>query len=262
MESFREIAPGVLVATSDLLTCTSTVVVAGDGGCLVIDPAVSVADLAALAADLDGAGLGPRAGFATHAHWDHVLWSRALGDVPRYAAPVAVADAGSRRQRMISQAQDAAPGHDLELIGRLTALPAGAGHIPWDGPAAQVIVHDGHAPGHGAVFIPDAGVLVAGDMLSDIEIPLLDTTADDPLGDYRAGLQRLAEVPGVRWLVPGHGHVTDAGGFRRRLDADRRYLDLLAAGEPFSDPRCTGWQLDAHRDQVERVAGLAGGGPA
>ena len=53
------------------------------------------------------------------------------------------------------------------------------------------------------------------DMLSDIEIPLLDTPADDPLGDYRAGLQRLAAVRGVRWLVPGHGHVADAGGFRR-----------------------------------------------
>jgi len=262
MERFREIAPGVLVAPSDLLTCTSTVVAAGDGGCLVIDPAVSVADLAALAADLDGAGLRPRAGFATHVHWDHVLWSRALGDVPRYAAQAAVADAGSRRPRMISQTQDAAPGHDPELIGRLTALPAGAGHIPWDGPAAQLIVHDGHAPGHGAVFIPDAGVLVAGDMLSDIEIPLLDTPADDPLGDYRAGLQRLAEVPGVRWLVPGHGHVTDAGGFRRRLDADRRYLDLLAAGQPFGDPRCAaGWQRDYHLEQLQRVAELAGDGP-
>src|SRR5215470_14432216 len=261
MERFREIAPGVLVATSDLLTCTSTVVAAGDGGCLVIDPAVSVADLAALAADLDGAGLRPRAGFATHPHWDHVLWSRDLGDVPRYAAPDAVAAAEAGREAMVSEAQGTAPGHDLELFGRLTALPAGAEHIPWDGPAAQVIVHDGHAPGHGAVFIPDAGVLVAGDMLSDIEIPLLDTPADDPLGNYRAGLQRLAAVPGVRWLVPGHGHITDAGGFRRRADADRRYLDRLAAGEPLSDPRCTGWQLDYHREQLQRVAELAGGVP-
>src|SRR5262252_4260936 len=216
MERFRELTPGVQVATASYATTTSTVVVADDGGCLVIDPAVSVADLAALAADLDGAGLRPRAGFATHPHWDHVLWSRALGDVPRHAASAAVADAESRRQRLVSQAQDAAPGHDLELIGRLRALPAGAARIPWDGPAAQVIVHNGHAPGHGAVFIPDAGVLVAGDMLSDIEIPLLDTPADDPLGDYRAGLQRLAAVPGVRWLVPGHGHIADADGFRQR----------------------------------------------
>jgi hydroxyacylglutathione hydrolase len=87
MERFREIAPGVLVATSELLTCTSTVVAAGDGGCLVIDPAVSVADLAALAADLDGAGLRPRAGFATHAHWDHVLWSRAWAMCPGTRRP-------------------------------------------------------------------------------------------------------------------------------------------------------------------------------
>ena len=58
-------------------------------------------------------------------------------------------------------------------------------------------------------------------------------------GTTGPGLRRLAAVPGVRWLVPGHGHVAGAAEFRRRLDADARYLDLLAAGEPFDDPRCT-----------------------
>ena len=257
MQCLREITPGVLVATADAYTTTSTVVVADDGGCLVIDPAVSVADLVALAADLAGAGLRPRAGFATHAHWDHVLWSRDLGDVPRYAAPGAVAAAGSGREEMITRVQEEAPGHDLDLFGRLAPLPAGTGPIPWDGPVAQVIVHNGHAPGHGAVFLPDVGVLVAGDMLSDIEIPLLDTDASDPLGDYRAGLQLLGAVPGVRWLVPGHGHVAGAGEYRRRLDADARYLHLLAAGQPFDDPRCTQpWLRDSHRRQLRSVAGL------
>jgi hypothetical protein len=66
MQRFAELAPGVLVATPDYATTTSTVVTAGDGGCLVIDPAVSVGDLAALAADLAGAGLWPQAGFAAH----------------------------------------------------------------------------------------------------------------------------------------------------------------------------------------------------
>jgi hydroxyacylglutathione hydrolase len=258
MQRLREITPGVLVATAGSYTTTSTVVVAGDGGCLVVDPAVSVDEVAALAADLAGAGLRPRAGFATHPHWDHVLWSRDLGDAPRYAAPGAVAAAGSWREEMISQVQEEAPGHDMGLFGRLVPLPAGAGAIPWEGPAAQVIAHDGHAPGHGAVFLPDTGVLVAGDMLSDIEIPLLDTDATDPLGDYRAGLRRLAALPGVRWLVPGHGHVAGAAEFRRRLDADARYLDLLAAGEPFDDPRCTvTWLRDWHRRQLRSVAGLA-----
>jgi hydroxyacylglutathione hydrolase len=259
MQRFREIAPGVLLATSDQLTSTSTAVVGG-GGCLLIDPAVSATDLAALAADLDSAGLRPQLGFATHPHWDHVLWSHELGDVPRYAAPAAVEIAESMREEMIAGVQHTAPGHDLELFGRLVALPADAGRLPWDGPAAQLIIHDGHAPGHGAVFIPDTGVLVVGDMLSDIEIPILDTEADDALGDYRTGLQRLAAVSGVRWLVPGHGHIADAGEFRRRLDADNRYLDLLAAGAPFEDPRCTvKWQQDWHQHQLQSIAGLGCG---
>jgi hydroxyacylglutathione hydrolase len=74
------------------------------------------------------------------------------------------------------------------------------------------MVHDAHTPGHGAVVIPDVGVLVADDMLSDVEIPILETVADDPLGGYRTGLRRLVAVPGVRWVAPGHGHVGDAAG--------------------------------------------------
>jgi hydroxyacylglutathione hydrolase len=42
----------------------------------------------------------------------------------------------------------------------------------------------------------------------------------------------LAAVTGVRAVVPGHGHVGDGAEFRRRVDADRRYLDRLAAGDP------------------------------
>ena len=255
MQRLTEIAPGVLSATAEFATTTSTVVTAPDGGCLLIDPGVSVAELAGLAADLASAGLRPRAGFATHPHWDHVLWSAALGDVPRYGAAAAVAIWPEIREESLRYLEDAAPGHDLALAGALTALPAGADAIPWDGPAARLIIHDGHAPGHGAVFLPEAGVLVAGDMLSDIEIPLLDTEAGDPLGDYRAGLDRLAAVTGVRLLVPGHGHPADAAGLGRRLDADRRYLDLLAAGQPFDDPRAaSGWLRDAHQRQLEYVA--------
>ena len=253
MQRLREIAPGILVATAERGTTNSTVVVADDGGCVVIDPAMTAADVAGLAADLADGGLRPRLGFATHPHWDHVLWSRDLGDVPRYAAPAAARLADQARDEIVAYVRDSVPGHDLELVGRLEPLPAGADRIPWDGPPAQVIVHDGHAPGHAAVFIPNAGVLLAGDMLSDIEIPLLDLLAADPLGDYRAGLDRLAAVPGVRWLVPGHGHIADAEEFRRRLDADYRYLDLLAAGEPFDDHRCAAdWLRDQHTAQLRR----------
>jgi hydroxyacylglutathione hydrolase len=252
MGRLTEVAPGVLVATSTYATTTSTVVVGPAGGCLLVDPAVSVADLAELAAELADLGLRPVVAWSTHPHWDHVLWSAALGDAPRYAAPAAVAILETEREGMVEQLGQSAPGHDLELFGKARALEGPA--IPWDGPEARLIVHDGHAPGHGAIFLPDSGVLLAGDMCSDIEIPLLDTVAKDPLSDYRTGVERLASVPGVRQVVPGHGHTGDAAELRRRLDLDTAYLDAVSAGRPHEDPRLTAdspaWMRGMHESQV------------
>jgi glyoxylase-like metal-dependent hydrolase (beta-lactamase superfamily II) len=256
-----EVAPGVLVGTSSFELTTSTVVVGAAAGCLLIDPGVTVAEVSRLAADLRELGLRPAAAWSTHPHWDHVLWSRELGDVPRYAAPAAVAVAEAGRAELVRAAQRSAPGHDFSLLGRLTPLPGidAAAAIPWDGPEARPIVHDGHAPGHGAVFLAGTGVLVAGDMCSDVEIPLLDLTAPDPLGDYRVGLERLAAVAGVSQVVPGHGHVGDADEFGRRLSADAAYLDALALGRPAGDPRLSGsgpeWLRVTHDEQVRHLGG-------
>jgi hydroxyacylglutathione hydrolase len=246
----EQVAPGVLVATSDLYMTTSTVVTAPDGSCLVIDPAVTVTDVGALAAELRARALTPVAGFATHPHWDHVLWSAELGDVPRYASPRAAGAAREHRDDLIAMSAGSAPGHDPALTGRLTPLTAGETAIPWPGPQARVVVHDGHAPGHGAVFLPKTGVLLAGDMCSDIEIPLLDRAVADPVGDYRAGLALLATLP-VRLVVPGHGRIGDAAEFRRRIAADLRYLTDLERGEDFGDPRLTqDWLTHEHQAQL------------
>jgi hydroxyacylglutathione hydrolase len=254
MRHLTEVEPGILVATAELYTTTSTVVVGPDGGCLVVDPAVTVAEITGLAAELAGRGLRPLAGWSTHPHWDHVLWCAELGDVPRYATAPAAATAHRERDELIRGVTSSAPGHDLELLGLLT--PCDSGAIPWDGPLAQVIEHDAHEYGHGAVFVPDTGTLLAGDMLSDIEIPLLYDTSADPVGQYLAGLERLAAVPAVRAVVPGHGHAGDAAEFRRRVDADRRYLDALARGDAAAgqDQRIgTGWLRAEHDRQVRML---------
>lgn len=257
MRRLTEVAPGVLVATSAYAMTTSTVIVGSAGGCLLIDPAVTVADLAALADELTARGLRPAAGWSTHPHWDHVLWSAGLGNAPRYAAPAAVTAAETDRNGILDEVTQSAPGHDLDLAGRLQALDGSA--IPWNGPEARLIVHDGHAPGHGAVFLPDSGVLIAGDMCSDVEIPLLDTLAADPLGDYRTGLERLGSVPGVRQVVPGHGHVGDAGELRRRLGLDTAYLNAVSAGRPYDDPRLAAdspkWMREMHEELVRYFQG-------
>ena len=259
MRSLTEVAPGVLVTTSSYELTTSTVVVSSSGGCLLIDPAVTVADLTALAGELAALGLRPAVGWSTHPHWDHVLWSRELGEAPRYGVPAAVTIAGTERDGILDEVRQSAPGHDLELVGRMRSLDASV--IPWEGPEARLIVHDGHAPGHGAVFLPDSGVLIAGDMCSDVEIPLLDTSAADPLGDYRTGMERLASVPGVRLVVPGHGHVGGVGELRRRLALDAAYLDSVSEGRPHGDPRLTAdsaqWMRDMHEEQVRSFKRLA-----
>jgi hydroxyacylglutathione hydrolase len=249
MAVLTEIAGGMYVATSEF-ALTNTVVVAGtDGACLVIDPGVTVAEMAALGAEIAARGLRISAAWSTHPHWDHVLWHAALGDPPRYAAPAAVQIAETERDAMIAGAEQSAPGHDIALLGRLIPLAADA--IDWTGEPAQLIVHDGHAPGHGAVFFPGGGVIAVGDMCSDVEIPLLDTEGADPLGDYRTGLARLAAVPGVRTVVPGHGHVGDGDEFRRRIAADTSYLEQLALGRPFSDERINqDWMRESHDEQL------------
>ncbi len=64
-------------------------------------------------------------------------------------------------------------------------------------------MHDAHAPGHAAVWLDAPRVLLAGDMLSDVELPLpLDP---DDLPAYLDGLDRLAPyVARARVVVPGH----------------------------------------------------------
>ncbi len=243
-----EVAPGVWTAVADTWTSLTTVVVAPDAGCLVVDPGISVAEVESLAVSVRERGWRVVAGFSTHAHWDHLLWSSSLGDVPRWATARTVAEALRTGRDARAQAEAVAPGHELELLGRLTALSDGATEVPWDGPRALVVDHDAHARGHGALVLADARVLLAGDMLSDLEIPLLDVEAVDALGDYRAGLDRLEDAArryDVRVVVPGHGHVGDAGELDGRFAADRAYLDDLdgdpaAAGRRRSpDPRLT-----------------------
>jgi glyoxylase-like metal-dependent hydrolase (beta-lactamase superfamily II) len=134
--------------------------------------------------------------------------------------------------------------------------------IPWDGPQARVLSHDAHAAGHAAIFLPACGVLAAGDMLSDVEIPLLDLGSPDPFGTYRAGLGSLARLPGVRLVVPGHGHVGDGAAFASRVAADFGYLDALEAGRDVADPRLlpadAGWLRAEHARQLEVARVTAG----
>src|SRR5580693_5923011 len=84
----------------------------------------------------------------------------------------------------------------------------------------------------------DRGVLLAGDMLSDLLIPLLDPRRPGQVGAYEAALDRLGEAARhVDVLVPGHGAVAEGPEVAARLAADHAYIDALRRGEEPVDAR-------------------------
>jgi len=273
-----EVADGVYVHEGDFVQ-SNTVVVRGRDGVLLIDPGITRDELACLAADLDARGLGVVAGFSTHPHWDHLLWDDRFGEAPRYGTARCAASAREQRARPDAAAEivahlegtgieDDVP---LDLFGLITGLPAGAVEIPWDGPRVRILEHAAHAPGHAALWVEERGVLVAGDMLSDVLIPMFDLEGTaDPLGDHLAALALLEEAASdAAVVVPGHGSVGGPGAVEARIARDRAYVEALRAGREPDDPRIGpdardgwDWVADVHAGQLEalRRRGLTPGG--
>lgn len=252
--SLTQVAPGVWVAVASTWSTLSTVVVADDGRCLVVDPGITVDEVHELAAQIRARGWRPVVGFSTHPHWDHVLWCDELGDVPRWATAAAVRTAQAHRADILAEANADAPGHDPRLVGRLAPLLADAAAVPWDGPRAVVVPHRAHCLGSAALVVPERGVLLAGDLASDREVPLLDLDATDPVGDHQTALRRIeqaAERYDVRVLIPGHGTVADGAELARRIAADRAYLTALVSSGAVTDDRLADpWVAGEHDRQV------------
>lgn len=265
-----QVADGVLIHQSELLE-NNAVVVKGRAGVLLVDPGIRGSEMACLANDLRELGQAVVAGFSTHPDWDHVLWHAELGEAPRYGT----ARCAAAMRGLLSHADwrarvaeglppEIADEIPLDLFGLITGLPAGTAQIPWDGPEVRIIEHPAHAPGHAALVIEGRGVLVAGDMLSDVLIPMLDdwNSTDDPVEHYLVGLRLLEGVADdVDVLVPGHGSVCGADQVRARIELDRAYVHALRDGGDPDDPRIGpsakhGWEWvsDVHAGQVQSLA--------
>jgi glyoxylase-like metal-dependent hydrolase (beta-lactamase superfamily II) len=241
-----QIAEGVLTHQSALLE-NNAVAVQGRNGVLLIDPGLTESEMACLASDLRDLGQPVVAGFATHPDWDHVLWHPDFGEAPRYGTARCAAymrelrlDPDWRDRVTEGLPPEIADQTPLDLFGLVIPLPVGSPAIPWDGPQVTIIEHPAHAPGHAALLVEERGVLVAGDMLSDVLVPNLDTLDDtnDPIAEYLLGLRRLEEVAErVEVVVPGHGSVGHADEMRARIELDRAYVLALREGRVPSDPR-------------------------
>ena len=257
------LSPDVVVVTSRLFQTTCTLVKSGEEA-FCIDSPVLPDELELMPAVAEQAGFRVVGLLATHADWDHLLGGYAF---PEAALGVAESTAARLRgepgvaQRKLREFDDA---FYVERprplgLGEVQALPVpgrcGLGE-------AELELHEtgGHTADGMAMLVPWAGVLVAGDHLSPVEIPMLSPGGS--LDAYLATLDRLEPlVEAVATVVPGHGEPLDSVRAAAILREDRAYLEALrerGADAPLPLARRTREQRRIHAENVARLAG----GPA
>ena len=197
----------------------------------VIDSPVLPEELELLPSVLQQARFPAPSGLlVTHADWDHVLAPLAFP-----GTPLGCAETTARRLTAVpGEAQRELRGFDEELylerprplvLDQVQALPV-PGHCEIGSRRLELHPTEGHTADGMAIVVPWAGVLVAGDYLSAIEIPMLNP--DGEAAAYLHTLERLRPLlASVEQVVPGHGPVLDRAGAERLLAEDLGYLRAL-----------------------------------
>lgn len=206
---------------------TASLLLAVDGEAVLVDPGVSSAEVARIAARADELGVRVTHVLATHADWDHVCGFAAFPD--------AVAVAGEATAARIAERPPGTPVADraaalgIEIAGEPrvdrtfepgTAIDVGRFHV-------ETQALRGHTPDGVAYRIRAADVLAVGDHLSAVEFPFALSTRE-----YRATLAALTDLlrrDAPARVVPGHGPELTAAGALAVADADLDYLWSLDA---------------------------------
>jgi glyoxylase-like metal-dependent hydrolase (beta-lactamase superfamily II) len=251
------IHPDIVVATSRVWQTTCTLVRSGEEA-FCVDSPVFPDELELLPTLAEQARFRVVGRLATHADWDHLLAGAAFADAPLGCAEstaARLAQEPGAAQRELRAFDDE---HYVERPGPLV-LPAPQtlpvpGHCAIGERELDLLATPGHTPDGMAVWAPWARVLVCGDYLSPVEIPMV---AD--AGAYLATLERLEPlVERAEWVVPGHGAVLDSGRAGAILREDRAYVEALrdlGAGAPLPLARRTPAQRAVHAGNVARRGG-------
>jgi glyoxylase-like metal-dependent hydrolase (beta-lactamase superfamily II) len=248
--------PDVIVFISRVWQTTCTAVRSGAEG-FVIDSPVYPDELEALPGVLERAGFDASGLLVTHADWDHLLGrlafpSAALGAGEASAARLASepGDAQRRLRRFDEDhyVSDRAP---LALAGVQT-LPV-PGRLDLGEQELELHPAPGHTSDGTAIFIPSAEVLVAGDYLSPVEIPMISESGDAVA--YQATLQHLRTlVERAETVVPGHGAPIPREQALTILAEDLDYLQALPDAE-LPPGRRTATQRRIHEENATRTRG-------
>jgi glyoxylase-like metal-dependent hydrolase (beta-lactamase superfamily II) len=232
MSAWIDLGGGIRVRQSRLFQMNSAVLLHGEHA-IVVDPGVLPSELDDLRAAVADARPADVTLFLTHAHWDHVLgrpwWpgaavvahDRFAGEVRRNASEIASEANRAATAHGERFASAFAPFRPTQAVSGLRFMRMG----PW-----RAVFRDafGHSNSQLSLHLPERRVLFAADMLSDIEIPILD----GPPSRYLETLETLAPLVthgAIETLVPGHGAIARGEEVFARLERDIAYLVAIEA---------------------------------
>jgi glyoxylase-like metal-dependent hydrolase (beta-lactamase superfamily II) len=176
---------------------------------------------------LEQAGFTASGLLATHGDWDHLLGrlafpGAALGVAETTAARLTGEPGGAQRKLRGFDDEHYVERPTPLSLGQVQALPV-PGRVELGGQEIELHPTEGHTADGMALWAAWAGVLVCGDYLSPVEIPMLSETGSREA--YLATLERLRPlVAQATWIVPGHGAPIESDGAAAILDEDVRYL--------------------------------------
>jgi glyoxylase-like metal-dependent hydrolase (beta-lactamase superfamily II) len=249
--------PDVIVVVSRAYA-TSAVLVRGGSEAFLIDSPVFPDELDALGAVAAQAEFPVVGLLATHADWDHLLGRYAFPDAPLGAAETTAArlvsepGVAQRELREFDEEFYVSRPRPLSLPGA-QQLPV-PGHVDVGERSLELHPTGGHTNDGMALWAPWAGVLVAGDYLSPVEIPMLSESGS--IAQYLSTLRVLEPlVEQAEHVVPGHGGPIGGEQALAVLREDRAYLEALEErGEeaPLPLARRTAAQRAIHATNVTR----------
>jgi len=246
--------PGVLVATSRVFQTACTIVRDGDE-CFVVDSPVLPDELDVLPALLEQAGFPFSGLLATHADWDHLLGRLAFPDaalgVAETTAARLTAEPGEAARKLRAFDDELYLERAAPLsMGQVQALPV-PGKLDVGSQTIELHPTEGHVPDGMALWLGWARVLVAGDFLSPVEIPMISEGGSRSA--YLATLERLRPlVEQADHVVAGHGGPVDGTRALAILREDAAYLEGLPDSKlPIA--RRSAEQKRIHAENLERL---------
>lgn len=222
-------------------------VLLGDKAAVVFDSLSRPGDMADVVPLLAGR---PLTVVYSHADWDHVWGTAGLplarvvaheaasgrfaGDVPETLARMRAEEPGRWDDVVLVPPTDT---FCKELSLDLGGLTLHLRHLP------------GHTPDALVGFVPEEGLLLAGDT---VETPFPCLNDGSPLDMWIEELARWSANEAVRQVIPAHGRI----GGRELLGGTLAYLRTLQAGGTFDLPEgTTRFYRDAHRDNLRFARG-------